>query len=46
MKTVLKASLLAITLVFGSAHAADATPAAAAAATPGVIMGEIGRAHV
>lgn len=40
MKTVLKASLLAITLAFGSAHAADAKPTTPAAETPAMVMGD------
>jgi Cu/Ag efflux protein CusF len=42
MKTILKAALLAITLAFGSAHAADAKPAAD---TPAVVMGDAVRAE-
>ena len=45
MKTVLKASLLAITLAFGSAHAADAKPATPAAGTPGIVMGDAVKAE-
>ena len=45
MKTVLKASLLAITLAFGSAHAADAKPAAPAAETPAIVMGDAVKAE-
>ena len=45
MKTVLKASLLAITLAFGSAHAADAKPATAAAGTPAMVMGDAVKAE-
>jgi Cu/Ag efflux protein CusF len=44
MKTVLKASLLAITLAFGSAHAADAKPATAAE-TPAMVMGDAVKAE-
>ena len=44
MKTVLKASLLAITLAFGSAHAAD-SKAAPAAETPAVVMGDTVKAE-
>jgi Cu/Ag efflux protein CusF len=45
MKTVLKASLLAITLAFGSAHAADAKPATPAAETPAIVMGDTVKAE-
>ncbi len=45
MKTVLKASLLALTLAFGSAHAADAQPATSAAGIPGVVMGDAVKAE-
>ena len=45
MKTVLKASLLAITLAFGSAHAADAKPATPAAETPAMVMGDAVKAE-
>ncbi|MGB8301432.1 MAG: hypothetical protein WCE67_10320 [Azonexus sp.] len=45
MKTVLKASLLAITLAFGAAHAADAKPATPAAETPAMVMGDAVRAE-
>ena len=45
MKTVLKAPLLAITLAFGSAHAADAKPATPAAETPAMVMGDAARAE-
>jgi len=45
MKTVLKASLLAITLAFGSAHAEDAKPATPAAETPAMVMGDAVKAE-
>ena len=45
MKTVLKASLLAITLAFGSAHATDAKPATPAAETPAIVMGDTVKAE-
>ena len=45
MKTILKTSLLALTLAFGSAHAADAKPATAAAETPAVVMGDAVKAE-
>ncbi len=45
MKTILKTSLFALTLAFGSAHAADPKPAAAAADTPAVVMGDAVRAE-
>jgi len=40
MKTATKAALLALTLAFGTAHAADAKPAPSTAGTPGVVIGE------
>jgi len=45
MKTAVKTTLLALTLAFGAAHAADAKPAAQAAETPAVVMGDAVRAE-
>ena len=45
MKTALKATLLALTLAFGSAYAADAKPITADAGTPGVIAGDVVKAE-
>ncbi len=45
MKTALNATLLALTLAFGSAHAADAKPLASDAGTPAVMAGDVVRAE-
>ena len=45
MKTALNATLLALTLAFGSAHAADAKPATSDAGTPAVIAGDVVKAE-
>jgi len=45
MKTVLKATLLALTLAFGSAYAADAKPTTSDAGTPGMIAGDVVKAE-
>ncbi len=45
MKTVLKASLLAFSLAFGAAHAADAKHVTAAAETPGMVVGDTVKAE-
>ena len=45
MKTAINATLLALTLAFGSAHAADAKPTTAEARTPGMVAGDITKAE-
>jgi len=45
MKTAMNATLLALTLAFGSAYAADAKPVTADAGTPGMIAGEVVKAE-
>lgn len=45
MKIALNATLLALTLAFGSAHAADAKPATSDAGTPAVIAGDVVKAE-
>jgi Cu/Ag efflux protein CusF len=45
MKTALNATLLALTLAFGTAHAADAKMATSAAGTPEVVMGDAVKAE-
>jgi Cu/Ag efflux protein CusF len=45
MKTALNATLLALTLAFGSAHAADAKPATSEPGTPAVIAGDVVKAE-
>jgi len=45
MKTVLKTTLLAMTLAFGSAYAADMKPMAKSAEEPATVMGEVTQAE-
>ena len=45
MKTAINATLLALTLAFGSAHAADAKPTTAEARTPGMVAGDVVKAE-
>ncbi|HQR59163.1 MAG TPA: hypothetical protein PK503_07465 [Azonexus sp.] len=45
MKTALKATLLALTLAFGSAYAADTKPITSNAGTPGMIAGDVVKAE-
>lgn len=45
MKTTLNATLLALTLAFGSAYAADAKPVASDTGTPAVIAGDVIKAE-
>lgn len=45
MKTAINATLLALTLAFGSTHAADAKPVTADAGTPGMIAGDVVKAE-
>ena len=45
MKTALKATLLALTLAFGSAYAADTKHITSAAGTPGMIAGDVVKAE-
>ena len=45
MKTALNATLLALTLAFGSAYAADVKPITSDAGTPGMMAGDVVRAE-
>lgn len=45
MKIALNATLIALTLAFGTAHAADATPATSTASVPGAMAGEVIKAE-
>ena len=45
MKTVINATLLALTLAFGSAYAADAKPITSDTGTPGMIAGDVANAE-